>query len=92
VDHLLCQTGTLVLMRSSAAARMRRKVGLRKVSQRRPFRLSLVKGKGFVDFEAAHGAVMRWETNRTAPQSRPCQHWAADIGRRISITAPPFDG
>ena len=56
----------------------------------RVFRLSLAKGKGFVDFDAAHGTVfvLPWETNLQVKHAVP--HRAADTGRRISITARAF--
>jgi len=56
----------------------------------RVFRLSPAKGKGFVDFEAAHGTVfvLPWETNRHLKHAVP--HRAKDVGRRISITARAF--
>jgi alkylated DNA repair dioxygenase AlkB len=56
----------------------------------RIFRLSPAKGKGFVDFEAAHGTVLvvPWETNRHLKHAVP--HRATDTGRRISVTARAF--
>ena len=56
----------------------------------RMFRLSPAKGKGFVDFEAAHGTVLvvPWETNRHLKHAVP--HRATDTGRRISVTARAF--
>jgi alkylated DNA repair dioxygenase AlkB len=57
----------------------------------RVFWLSPAKGKGFVDFEAAHGAVfvLPSETNRHVKHAVP--HRARDVGRRISITARAFE-
>lgn len=57
----------------------------------RTFRLSPVKGKGFVDFDAAHGTVLLlpWETNLQVKHAVP--HRAGDTGRRISITARAFE-
>jgi alkylated DNA repair dioxygenase AlkB len=57
----------------------------------RVFRLWPAKGKGFVDFEAAHGTVflLLWETNLHVKHGVP--HRARDEGRRISITARAFE-
>ena len=56
----------------------------------RTFRLR-PKGKGFVDFEAAHGSVfvLPWETNLNVKHEVP--HRARDTSRRISITARAFE-
>ena len=60
------------------------------VGAARTFRLRLPKEKGFVDFEATHGAVfvMPWETNLNVKHEVP--HTARATGRRISITARAF--
>jgi alkylated DNA repair dioxygenase AlkB len=57
----------------------------------RMFRLWPTKGKGFVDFDAAHGTVfvLPWETNLSVKHGVP--HRARDEGRRISITARAFE-
>lgn len=57
----------------------------------RVFRLSPAKGKGFVDYEMAHGAVfvLPWETNRRLKHAVPNR--TRDTGRRISITLRAFD-
>jgi alkylated DNA repair dioxygenase AlkB len=56
----------------------------------RTFRLRVPKEKGFIDFEASHGAVfvMPWQTNLSVKHEVP--RTSSATGRRISITARAF--
>jgi alkylated DNA repair dioxygenase AlkB len=60
------------------------------IGDRRVFRLRHPKVRGFIDFDATHGAVfvMPWETNLNIKHEVPKS--AKATGRRISITARAF--